>query len=353
MRVVQASFYRDPQRRSAEELLRAWPSLVDVAESARCAGVAVTVLQAHHRNETVTQNGVEFRFSTDVTAAVHTLAPDVLHIHGIGEARPVPANGTPMRVLVQDHGGGIPARWRQPILRQRLRSIHGAVFTAREQAEAFRFVLPPAVRVFEVLECSTRFESGDQNEARALTGLAGDPCLLWVGRLDANKDPLMVLEALRLAVAELPDLQFYCCYGATDLLAAVQSTIEKSDALRGRVHLLGQVPHERVEQLARAADFFVSASHAEGSGYALIEAIACGLTPIVTDIPSFRQITGRGALGALVPANDARAMAAALVAQARAPRPAQRATALQHFQRELSFAAVGRQLRAAYEALLA
>jgi glycosyltransferase involved in cell wall biosynthesis len=41
-----------------------------------------------------------------------------------------------------------------------------------------------------------------------------------------------------------------------------------------------------------AADVFISGSHYEGSGYALIEAMSAGLVPIVTDIPSFRSITG-------------------------------------------------------------
>jgi glycosyltransferase involved in cell wall biosynthesis len=353
MRVVQASFYRDPQKRPAETLLAAWPSLIDVAQGAHAAGVDVAVVQAHHTDETITSDGVQVRFTTDPIAHVHAFAPDVLHLHGISNAEPVPANGKPFRVLVQDHGGGVPARWRQPLLRRRLRTVDGAAFTAREQADAYRFVLPPAVRVFEVLESSTHFQPGDQEEARALTGMGGDPCVLWVGRLDANKDPLTVLEAVRRAVPELPGLQLYCCYGATELLGEVRATIERSAELRGRVHLLGAVPHERVQMLARAADLYVGASHSEGSGYALIEAIACGLTPIVTDIPSFRQITGRGAVGSLVPLRDADAMAAALVAHARLSRTAQRAATLEHFQRNLSFAAVGQQLRAAYEALLA
>ena len=41
-----------------------------------------------------------------------------------------------------------------------------------------------------------------------------------------------------------------------------------------------------------AADVFISGSHYEGSGYALIEAMSAGLVPIVTDIPSFRSIAG-------------------------------------------------------------
>ena len=55
---------------------------------------------------------------------------------------------------------------------------------------------------------------------------------------------------------------------------------------------LGRLPHERLAAYYSAADIFVSGSHREGSGYALIEAMACGAIPCVTDIPSFRAITG-------------------------------------------------------------
>jgi glycosyltransferase involved in cell wall biosynthesis len=94
-------------------------------------------------------------------------------------------------------------------------------------------------------------------------------------------------------------------------------------------------------------DLFVLGSHHEGSGYSLIEALACALPPLVTDIPSFRALTGRGAVGRLWPCGDAAALAGALEDLWRrgpAARPAVRA----HFERELSFAAVGRKLAAMY-----
>src|SRR5262249_38618635 len=71
-------------------------------------------------------------------------------------------------------------------------------------------------------------------------------------------------------------------------------------------------PHSSMEAHLRAADFLVQASHAEGSGVALIEALACGTTPLVTDIPSFRRITGAGAAGSLTPVGDAAGLANAL-----------------------------------------
>jgi glycosyltransferase involved in cell wall biosynthesis len=253
---------------------------------------------------------------------------------------------------VQDHGGGMPGRLRRPLLRWGLNQVSAAAFTAVEQAQPYAGMLPRAIKVFEVLESSTRFTPGAQEAARTATFLHGDPCLLWVGRLDRNKDPITTLDAVRLVAARLPSVQLFCCYGANDLLPHVRATIERDVVLRSRVRLLGRVDHARVQQLCRAADFFVSSSHSEGSGYALLEALACGLTPVVTDIPSFRAITGRGTVGELFPVGDSRAMADAIVRLSKLPRPELRTRAIEHFRTNLTFDVIGEQLRSAYQSLV-
>src|SRR5262249_61769777 len=141
----------------------------------------------------------------------------------------------------------------------------------------------------------------DAVAARAATGLHGDPAVLCVGHLDRNKDPLTVLDGVAAAVPDLPRLELWWCFGAAPLLPAVEARIARDPALRGRVHLLGRVPHEQIEQLMRAADLFVLGSHREGSCFAVIEALAAGLSPVVTDIAPLRALTANGALGPFWP----------------------------------------------------
>jgi glycosyltransferase involved in cell wall biosynthesis len=354
MRVVHASFHRDPQQRPADELLRAWPTLFDVAHAAQSENISITIVQAHHIPGRTQVNGIDVVLTTDVIDAVTLLEPDLVHVHGLHFARDTRrlCAALSVPVLVQDHGGGRPGRIRRPFLRWGLTQVSAAAFTAAEQAESYATMLPRAIKVFEVLESSTRFTPGPQEPARTATFLHGDPCLLWVGRLDRNKDPITTLNAVRLVAARLPSVQLFCCYTATDLLPLVRSTIERDVVLRSRVRLLGKVDHERVQQLCRAADFFVSSSHSEGSGYALLESLACGLTPVVTDIPSFRAITGRGAVGELYPVADARAMADAIVRLSKLPRAELRERAIAHFRSHLTFDVIGEQLRSAYTALV-
>ncbi|HEY4218297.1 MAG TPA: glycosyltransferase family 4 protein [Gemmatimonadaceae bacterium] len=360
LRVVQVSFHSDPDRRSADALLDAWPTLPAVASAAQRANVDVTVVQAAHADETMRRDSVDYHFVTDagraprrLLDAAAALAPDVLHVQGFHHAnaiRRLAAACPRTPLLIQDHGSLPPTGWRSAAWRWALRETAGVAFTAREQVTPFidARVLRRNVPVFEVIEGSTTFSPGDQAVARNATGLRGDPCVLWVGRLDANKDPLTMLSAIELAIDKLPGLRLWCCYGAAPLIDVVRNRIQASPALRERVTLLGARPRAEMELYFRSADLYVQTSRREGSGYALLEAMACGTPPIVSDIPAARRIIG-GA-GTLTPPGDVGAMANAIVSLAE---PTARATASRaaraRFESSLTFDAVGRELRNAYE----
>jgi glycosyltransferase involved in cell wall biosynthesis len=230
----------------------------------------------------------------------------------------------------------------------------GLAFCALGQARAFARagLVHPHTQLYEIPESTSRFAPGDRRQARTITGVEGDPAVLWVGHLDANKDPLTVLHGISAAARALPRLQLYCCFGEAPLLRAVQRRIATDLHLRDRVHLLGRVPHERIEALMRAADLFVLGSHREGSGYSLIEALACGLPPVVTDIQSFRSLTGAGVVGVLWPCNDRHALSEALRSIAGRAGREMRCAVRAHFERELSFDALGGKLGAMYEDVL-
>ncbi len=369
MRIAQIGFYRDPANRAPEQLLEAWPTLVDVAESAATAGARVSVIQSSGHERHIRRRGVDYHFlpltasrsrpaQQALAALLGQLAPQVLHVHGLGFPREVlrladSAPGIP--ILLQDHANR-PAAWPHRRAWTRCgRLIAGVAFCSRQQALPFieAGVLRRDTAVYEIPESTCRFRPGDAAAARAGARVSGQPLLLWVGHLDANKDPLTVLEGAARAARLLPGLELWCCFGQGRLLRRVRRRIRADPRLAGRTHLLGPVSHARVEQLMRAADAFVSGSHREGSGYALIEALACGLTPVVTDIPSFRALTGAGAVGHLWQPEDPASLCSALLAAAREGGARSRAAVRAHFERELSFEALGRKLAAAYEDVLA
>lgn len=370
LHVAQVSFFLDPQGREPEQMLHDWPSLVDVAESASTAGVRVTVIQACSRHQRLTHNGIDYHFvapdrvvptiacSQAFSELVRNLGAQVFHVHGLAFSADIQAlaklaPATPL--MAQDHANRPPRIWQRPFWRRGLATLSGAAFCASSQAQPFvnARLLQRRTRIYEIPESTTRFMPGDQQEARRATGLHGSPCLLWVGHLNENKDPLTVLDGVSEAVDLLPGLQLWCCFGTAPLLDDVQRRIQSDSRLRGRVHLVGPVPHQKIQQLMQAADLFVLGSHREGSGYSLIEALACGLPPVVTDIPSFRSLTGQGTIGRLWTRGDARSLWGSLLPIASRVGPELRSSVRGHFDSELSFAALGRKLKAAYEDLLA
>jgi len=365
--VIQIGFFDDPRGRGPEELLTAWSTLADVAESAHSAGVEVTVVQACARRAQLERNGVHYRFlpfglpftaAAELADLLRELAPDVLHVHGLNFHRHVAwlaASLPHLPIILQDQASRLPPWWRRRPWRRTMAAATGVAFCSLAQSEPFvrAGIIAARTRRYAIPESTSRFSPGDSAAARRLTGTAGDPALLWVGHLDSNKDPLTILAGVSAAAAELPNLHLYCCFGTAPLRAAVEERINSDAALRGRVTLLGPVPHERVEELMRAADLFVLGSHREGSGYSVIEALACGLPPVVTDIPSYRELTAGGAVGELWRCGDAAGLAAALRrAAARTGLPARQA-ARAHFERELSFGALGGKLAAMYADVIA
>jgi glycosyltransferase involved in cell wall biosynthesis len=78
----------------------------------------------------------------------------------------------------------------------------------------------------------------------------------------------------------------------------------------GLVRFLGHVEH--IEQLLATADVFVLPSYREGLPRSLIEAAACGLPLVATDVPGCREVVTDGVDGLLVPARDARTLAEAI-----------------------------------------
>jgi glycosyltransferase involved in cell wall biosynthesis len=364
LHVAQINFLPVPEGLAHTEVLEQWHSLVDIAEVVASSGTRVSVIQAAAREDLITRNGIDYHFidirglevarnrGRRFASLLTDIKVDVLHAHGLGfaeEAFAVSQCLPRLPILIQDHADRPPRWWQRPQWRRWHAAISGIAFTAPEQARPFTHarLFDPLARLFAIPESSCRFAPGNRAHARTETGLYGDPCVLWVGHLNSGKDPLTVLDGVARATLQLPDLQLWCAFGRAPLLNEVQRRIEHDPLLAGRVHLLGKVAHAHVETLMHAADLFVSGSHAESCGYVVLEALACGVAPVVTDIPSFRALTGDGRVGKLWPCGDATRLADALIdIAASRPSPEQ---VRAHFDAVLSFAAVGRQWAAAYE----
>ncbi len=207
-------------------------------------------------------------------------------------------------------------------------------------------------KCFEVMGVSTSFGKEGKLLAVSKTGMKDGTCFLWVGRLNENKDPVTVLKAFEKYLALNPNAVLYMIYQDNDLEMEVKNLIKKNSTLENGVRLVGKIPHADLISWFSAADFFVSGSHREGSGYALIEAMACGCIPVVTNIPSFVKITDGGNCGLLYEAGNPDSLLNALVKSQQLDLPSEVNKVLNQFKLNLSFEAYAGQVQSMVESLL-
>lgn len=369
MKLVQVNYAFTPAE-SPDALLDAYHSLTGWSEAASRAGLSVGVVQAFTKNAVRRRGQVDYLFCQPgsgrvmpawaLHAAVAACEPDVVHVNGLD----APIQAWQLRralpphcaLVVQDHASVPPRRYslKAPIRRRAMRAVDAYLFTSRAQAQPWvdGGFIHATQAVHGVLEASTDLSPVHRATARQLSGIDGSPAILWVGRLDANKDPMTVLDGFERALQALPGATLTMVYGADALLPVVTARIAASGALSARLRLAGRVPRAQLAAWYSAADLFVLGSRREGSGYALLEACACGAVPLVTDIPPFRAITGEGAIGAHWTVGDAEGLAAALIRICGRDLAVERERTREHFARHLSWDAVGGRARSIYEAVV-
>lgn len=376
LRIVHANAVYDPAAKTAGELLDRYRTLTEWSTAVAGAGAAVHVVQRFRSAGREERDGVPYEFVADkeppwlsttgappeFIKAIAAQSPDIVHVNGVIFPQLVAgiraALGNKVAIVVQHHGGEFPIRgsglvgmWQRQRWRKGLAAADAISFTAAEQADQWREAGVLAdQRILSIVEASTTMREVTRDRARTAIGATGSPLILWVGRLTSNKDPIAILDGLERALPQLPAAQALMLFGDDTLLAGVEQRVRESAILSARVQLIGRVSQDEIPNYYGAADLFVSGSHSEGSGYALIEAMSAGVVPVVTDIPSFRVIAGE--CGARFPPGDADAFAAALLNTAAADLAPMRAATKARFDRELSWHAIASRTVTEYRKIL-
>jgi len=81
-----------------------------------------------------------------------------------------------------------------------------------------------------------------------------------------------------------------------------------------QTYFVGLVPHNQMANYLKAADIYVSTCFVDTTSVSLLEAMACGLAPIVTDIPGNREWITNGVNGFLFPPKNPQALAEKAIA---------------------------------------
>jgi glycosyltransferase involved in cell wall biosynthesis len=280
--------------------------------------------------------------------------PDIVVVEGLGFPLQVIflkwLLGKKCRVFAQHHGERPYTGIKNLIQRQADRLIHGYLFTSVKNSSewlAKKIIRDPG-KCREVLEASTHFKRLDKSKSQTRLGVSGSQNYLWVGRLNSNKDPVTVLNAFRKFGLYHPNARLYMIFQEEDLLPEVKKRIRQSIVLEDAVKLVGRVNHNELACWYSAFNFYISGSHREGSGYALLEAMSCGCIPIVTSIPSYEKITCQGKYGFLYPPGNEDALASLLENTGSVQIETYRKQVEQWFLDHLSFKSIAGSLKEAF-----
>ncbi|GAA3444395.1 glycosyltransferase [Planomonospora venezuelensis] len=152
--------------------------------------------------------------------------------------------------------------------------------------------------------------AGARAEARALLGLPGHaPLALCAGRVTRQKGQDVLAGAWDMVAAECPDA-LLAVVGDGDLLPSLRASAGPGVVFAGAVG--------DVRPWYAAADLVVLPSRWEGLPLTALEALASGLAVVASDVPGLSEVVTRK-VGALVPPEDAAALARAVAVRLRQP----------------------------------
>ena len=377
LHVVPLIYFYEPDLTTPESLLDRYATIRPFAKALHDEGVRITIMQRFHTNLDFWDGGIRFCFCADsCTPALHKWQiPDSFHSSVRAVCTPgnvsepvqtaVHVNGLlyPLQlralrsslppdcsIVVQHHADGPWPPLLRPLQRWGLRAANGFFFAARDLATSWvdHGLISKRQSIFQIMEGSNNFRYQDRVTARARTKMAGNPVVLWVGRLIPLKDPLTVLEGFTRIRQHLPQARLYMAYGTADMLPPVRERIADSRALSEAVTLLGRIEHSQLEDIYNSSDYFVLGSHHEGSGFSLAEAMACGVVPVVTDIPSFRAMTDDGRIGGCWRPGSPESFADKFLEVVHQPLEQLSRKAQGFFQSQLSYQAIARDAVRAY-----
>ncbi len=161
----------------------------------------------------------------------------------------------------------------------------------------------------------TCFHPIARDAARRRFGIPLDAkVLISVGGLVERKGMHRVIACLPALIEHHPDLHYLIVGGGSaegDMRAELDAQVAAL-GLNERVHFLGSLAPDELKWPLSAADVFVLATRNEGWANVFLEAMACGLPVVSTDVGGNAEVVCRPELGSIVPFGDAQALQQAL-----------------------------------------
>lgn len=197
---------------------------------------------------------------------------------------------------------GGPATF-QPWLDE-VRTVARVASVAQHLADAYaRFGLGPVTTIRNGVDLDSF--SPRPPDAALLVELrlaASDIVVVHTSNFAALKRPGDLVAAARSAIAAEPRLRFLVV-GDGEAFGETRRAVE-ADGLAGHFRFTGWVDRSRIPGYLGLASMAVLTSRVEGLALSYLEAMACGLPLLATDIPGARELITDGVDGLLFPVGD-------------------------------------------------
>ena len=180
------------------------------------------------------------------------------------------------------------------------------VITPSAKAAAYlrNLGIQPAIRTAPNGVDVARFRPGQSTVLQTEFGVPSDATvLLFVGRLNQEKRPLLAYELFRHAAHAHPHLHLVMV--GDGALRPVLAQRAQHDDLAQRVTLTGKVDYAQMPGIYNSAHLWISTSQSEVHPMAALEAAACGLPAVAFADPALTGIVEHGVSGWLVTENQA------------------------------------------------
>ena len=250
----------------------------------------------------------------------HFTVKPVLYGTTVARMRKIPAivnsvTGLPYFLLSQSKSG-VRGVAREAALKWYSWALSGDDVCPMFQNEDDLAVIVAARETVQQRAVSTRGSGVDLSKFEAVAESLVEPdelVVTFVGRLIKEKGIFEFVEAARRVLSQATrPVRFVVCgdVDSGNRSAVTAATMNEWRSLAG-LEFLGHV--DNVQNVLERSHLVVLPSYREGTPRALLEAGACGLPIIATDVPGCREVVVDRVNGRLVPAKDSTALADAML----------------------------------------
>jgi glycosyltransferase involved in cell wall biosynthesis len=231
--------------------------------------------------------------------------PDVIHGNWIVPTGLIAAiAGRILRVPVLNtaHGMDLRISERQPIR---------ALFDLAVKLSNKTIVVSPSMKSRKSLQNAEVIPMGVDEAFFQLNLKRNTKTVVFARSLEAVYDVETLILSIPSVIKTIPDARFIIA-GSGSQEARLKDLAQELGA-SDNIHFLGLVPSDQIPGLMEQASVYVSPAIADGTSPALLEAIAAGLIPVVSDIDANRPLVREGEDGFLFKPRDAEDLAGKII----------------------------------------